>query len=84
MREYVLWALEIGIFLSLKNIIIYRGSAIAKIVGRNVIKIGKDFDPQVNMWVFEEIVHDSKLTDIINTTQKMLNIYPTLNYQKIL
>lgn len=42
------------------------GSAIAKIIGRNVLT--KDtFDPEVRMWVFEEVVDGRNLTEIINT-----------------
>eukprot|EP00665_Eupelagonemidae_sp_cell47_P004525 gene4526-1280_t len=46
------------------------GSAIAKVVGRNVIE-SDEFDAEVRMWVFEEEVKDRtgtprKLTEIIN------------------
>ncbi|KAK2713234.1 glycerol-3-phosphate dehydrogenase [NAD(+)], cytoplasmic-like isoform X2 [Artemia franciscana] len=45
------------------------GSAIAKIVGGNVMKFDK-FDKRVNMWVFEEMINGQKLTEIINTTHE--------------
>merc|ERR1711871_6705 len=42
------------------------GSAIATVVGKNV-KDRDGFDEEVRMWVFEEMIGDRKLTDIINT-----------------
>ncbi|XP_006636319.1 glycerol-3-phosphate dehydrogenase [NAD(+)], cytoplasmic-like [Lepisosteus oculatus] len=42
------------------------GSAIAKIIGRNVTRSNR-FDPIVKMWVFEEVVNGKKLSEIINT-----------------
>lgn len=52
-----------------------RGSAIAKIVGANVAKYDK-FDTTVNMWVFEEVVNDRKLTEIINTDHENVKYLP--------
>lgn len=46
------------------------GSAIAKIVGNNVLENPDKFDTTVNMWVFEEMVEGQKLTEIINTTHE--------------
>ena len=43
-----------------------RGSAVAKIIGRNVQNF-EHFDKEVKMWVFEEKVDGQNLTDIINT-----------------
>ncbi|XP_005101439.1 glycerol-3-phosphate dehydrogenase [NAD(+)], cytoplasmic [Aplysia californica] len=43
------------------------GSAIAKIIGNNAVENPSKFDPEVNMWVFEEQVNGQKLTEIINT-----------------
>ena len=43
-----------------------RGSAVAKIIAENAAKYA-DFEDQVRMWVFEEIVDGRKLTEIINT-----------------
>ncbi|CAL1528337.1 unnamed protein product [Lymnaea stagnalis] len=43
------------------------GSAIAKIVGNNALALPAQFDSEVKMWVFEEIIEGEKLTEIINT-----------------
>ncbi|RKP06805.1 NAD-dependent glycerol-3-phosphate dehydrogenase C-terminus-domain-containing protein [Thamnocephalis sphaerospora] len=51
------------------------GSAIAKIVGRNV-RGSERFDEQINMWVFEELVNGRKLTDIINTEHENVRYLP--------
>ncbi|KAI9590807.1 NAD-dependent glycerol-3-phosphate dehydrogenase C-terminus-domain-containing protein [Syncephalis fuscata] len=51
------------------------GSAIAKIVGRNVAD-SPLFDAHVNMWVFEEMVEGRKLTDIINTEHVNVRYLP--------
>lgn len=51
------------------------GSAIAKIVGRNVL--GRDqFDDEVTMWVFQEQVDGKNLTDIINTEHENVKYLP--------
>lgn len=52
-----------------------RGSAIAKIVGNNVLKF-PDFDSEVKMWVFEEIVQGQRLTEIINTQHENTKYLP--------
>lgn len=44
---------------------VLRGSSIAKIIGSNV-KNSNRFDPEVNMWVYEEMIDGRKLTEIIN------------------
>ncbi len=44
------------------------GSAIARIVGRNVKKYPGIFQPTVTMWVYEETVDGRLLTDWINTS----------------
>ena len=49
--------------------LLYRGSAIARIVGVNA-KEKDEFDSIVNMWVFEEMVDGRKLTEIINETHE--------------
>lgn len=43
------------------------GSAIARIVGENILKFDKQFDGVVKMYVYEEMVDGRKLTEIINT-----------------
>ncbi|KAI8994413.1 NAD-dependent glycerol-3-phosphate dehydrogenase N-terminus-domain-containing protein [Gaertneriomyces semiglobifer] len=51
------------------------GSAIAKIVGRNVQALS-EFDSEVRMWVFDEIVNGQRLTDIINTRHENVKYLP--------
>ncbi|TPX62839.1 hypothetical protein PhCBS80983_g00088 [Powellomyces hirtus] len=53
------------------------GSAIAKIVGRNVVKFD-NYDSEVRMWVYEEIVHGQRLTDIINTQHENVKYLPNV------
>jgi glycerol-3-phosphate dehydrogenase (NAD+) len=57
------------------------GSAIAKIVGRNVMKF-PEFDNEVRMWVFEEIVKGQRLTDIINTQHENVKYLPNIPLPK--
>jgi len=55
------------------------GSAIAKIVGRNVL--GTDqFEDDVHMWVFEEQVDGKNLTDIINTEHENVKYLPGIKF----
>ncbi|XP_050688665.1 glycerol-3-phosphate dehydrogenase [NAD(+)], cytoplasmic-like isoform X2 [Eriocheir sinensis] len=51
------------------------GSAIAKIVGNNVTKFDQ-FDNEVKMYVYEEMVDGRKLTEIINTTHENVKYLP--------
>ncbi|XP_078091821.1 glycerol-3-phosphate dehydrogenase 1c [Mustelus asterias] len=51
------------------------GSAIAKIIGKNVQKIQK-FATTVNMWVFEEMVNGRKLTEILNQDHENVKYLP--------
>ncbi|KAK6485208.1 glycerol-3-phosphate dehydrogenase [Huso huso] len=51
------------------------GSAIAKIIGKNVAGSNR-FDPIVNMWVFEEEVNGKKLTEIINSEHENVKYLP--------
>ncbi|KAI8855105.1 NAD-dependent glycerol-3-phosphate dehydrogenase C-terminus-domain-containing protein [Chytridium lagenaria] len=53
------------------------GSVIAKIVGNNV-KHFPEFDKEVRMWVFEEVVDGQKLTDIINTRHENVKYLPNV------
>ena len=53
------------------------GSAIAKIVGRNVLR-HEGFDPQVRMWTFEEVVQGQRLTEIINTRHENIKYLPNV------
>lgn len=59
--------LEFSLFIEFFVLIEYvRGSTIAKIIGNNVQKLD-NLDNEVTMWVYEEIINERKLTDIINT-----------------
>lgn len=53
----------------------FRGSAIAKIVGKNVTKLDR-FDDRVTMYVYEEIIEGKKLTEIINETHENVKYLP--------
>lgn len=52
-----------------------RGSAIARIVGKNVQKSNR-FDSTVKMWVFEEIINGRKLSEIINQEHENVKYLP--------
>jgi len=52
------------------------GSTIAKIVGDNVVKNEDTFEPEVRMWVHEEMVDGRKLTEIINTDHENVKYLP--------
>lgn len=51
------------------------GSAIAKIVGRNVLDRDQ-FEDEVTMWVFQENVDGKNLTDIINNEHENVKYLP--------
>ncbi|KAF9355382.1 glycerol-3-phosphate dehydrogenase [Mortierella sp. AD094] len=53
------------------------GSAVAKIIGRNVAKFNH-FDTQVKMWVFEEKINGQNLTEIINTQHENVKYLPKI------
>merc|ERR1719454_1176611 len=55
------------------------GSAIAKIVGRNVLD-KEAFDDEVSMWVFQEQVDGKNLTDIINTEHENVKYLPGIKF----
>jgi len=48
---------------------LYRGSAIAKIVGANASAL-PEFEERVTMFVYEEMIDGKKLTEIINETHE--------------
>lgn len=54
----------------------FRGSAIARIVGKNVVSDSAKFDSVVNMWVYEEIFNGEKLSEIINTRHENVKYLP--------
>nr|VZH91257.1 unnamed protein product [Spirometra erinaceieuropaei] len=51
------------------------GSTIGKIVGNNVLNL-ENFEDEVKMWVFDEIVNGKKLTEIINTSHENIKYLP--------
>ena len=53
----------------------HRGSAIAKIVGRNAARL-PNFEDRVTMWVYEEMIEGKKLTEIINETHENVKYLP--------
>merc|ERR1719231_1351927 len=55
------------------------GSAIAKIVGRNVLD-RELFDDEVTMWVYQEQVDGKNLTDIINTEHENVKYLPGVKF----
>jgi glycerol-3-phosphate dehydrogenase (NAD+) len=48
------------------------GSAIATIIGRNCLRHAHIFETKVNMWVYEELIGNEKLSDVIN--KKHINV----------
>lgn len=52
-----------------------RGSAIARIIGSNAQKL-QHFATTVKMWVYEEMVNDKKLSEIINTEHENVKYLP--------
>uniref|UniRef100_A0A1I8I478 Glycerol-3-phosphate dehydrogenase [NAD(+)] n=1 Tax=Macrostomum lignano TaxID=282301 RepID=A0A1I8I478_9PLAT len=51
------------------------GSCIARICGHNVVN-QENFNSEVRMWVFEEMVDGKKLTEIINTQHENVKYLP--------
>lgn len=52
------------------------GSAIAKILGKNVSERSDMFDTCVKMWMYEEMVDGKKLTEIVNTEHENIKYLP--------
>ncbi|XP_012283030.1 glycerol-3-phosphate dehydrogenase [NAD(+)], cytoplasmic-like [Orussus abietinus] len=52
------------------------GSAIAKIIGANVVKFNNKFEERVTMYVYEEIINNKKLTEIINEQHENVKYLP--------
>lgn len=52
------------------------GTAIARIVGRTTKNFPNDFDPVVRMWVYEEMIGNEKLSEIINTRHENVKYLP--------
>merc|ERR1719453_786053 len=57
------------------------GSAIAKIIGRNVLD-RDEFDNEVKMWVYQEQVDGKNLTDIINTEHENVKYLPGIKFSE--
>jgi len=55
------------------------GSAIAKIIGRNVLT-SDEFDDEVKMWVYQEQVEGKNLTDIINAEHENVKYLPGIKF----
>merc|ERR1719478_1754678 len=55
------------------------GSAIAKIIGRNVLD-REEFDDEVKMWVYQEQVDGRNLTDIINAEHENVKYLPGIKF----
>jgi len=53
------------------------GSAISKIIGKNVLA-HPEFSSTVKMWVFEEYINGRKLTEIINTCHDNVKYLPNI------
>jgi glycerol-3-phosphate dehydrogenase len=52
------------------------GSAMASVIGENIQAHPSSFHPTLHMWVFEEVVHGRKLTDIINMDHENVKYLP--------
>ncbi|XP_064595040.1 glycerol-3-phosphate dehydrogenase [NAD(+)], cytoplasmic-like [Liolophura sinensis] len=52
------------------------GSAIAKIVGQNVLDKGDTFDKTVKMYMYQEMYNDEKLTEIFNREHENVKYLP--------
>lgn len=59
-----------------KQPVVYRGSAIARILGRTVKTFPDEFNSRVVMWVFEEVVDGKKLSEVINTEHENIKYLP--------
>lgn len=55
---------------------LFRGSAIARIIGANTAKYKDYFEETVKAWVFEEKVDGENLTDIINKKHENVKYLP--------
>lgn len=57
------------------------GTAIATVI-QKAIANNKDFEKQINMWTFEEMVNNKKLTEIINENNENVKYLPGVNLSK--
>lgn len=68
----LLLVVETGAFLCL--LVMFRASALAMILGKNAKKYAC-FENEIKMWVYEEMIGDRKLSEIINTEHENVK-YP--------
>lgn len=61
---------------SVKGNFFVRGSAIAKILGKNVVERKEKFNPEVKMYMYEEMIDGRKLTEIVNTQHENVKYLP--------
>lgn len=61
---------------SVKGNFFVRGSAIAKILGKNVVERKEKFNPEVKMYMYEEMIDGRKLTEIVNTEHENVKYLP--------
>ncbi|GAA5848455.1 hypothetical protein JCM9279_006570 [Rhodotorula babjevae] len=52
------------------------GSAIARLVGKNIKERSDQFDPEVKMWCYEEDFEGRKLTEVINEKHENVKYLP--------
>lgn len=53
------------------------GSAVARVLGRNVHRFPEHFEPEVRMWVYEEELSDGrKLSEVINAQHENVKYLP--------
>ena len=55
---------------------IFRGTAIARLVGKNILNHPRLFSSTVQFWVAEKMIDGKKLTDIINDTHENVKYLP--------
>ncbi len=54
----------------------FRGSAIAKVAGENIVQKPDKFMAPITMYVYEEMVDGRKLSEIINTDHENAKYMP--------
>ena len=58
------------------DIVLDRGTAVAKIAAENIKEHADLFHPILNLWVFEEIVNGEKLSIMINSRKENVKYLP--------
>jgi len=59
---------------------LYRGSAIAKIIGNNTKDGNEEFESTIRMYVYEEMYEGKKLSEIINTEHENKKYLPGIKF----